>query len=129
MNNRREIESALSRLLTRTSDDAFVIFEHEDSGKFVQFAGSASEPLLLDLPRQTLDNAELERATILFRSLGVSLEEWPLLDKPGGQVAGTQSGFQVELGQDIEKAADLALRIFSEVFRISIDAPLVVEEN
>lgn len=129
VNNHQEIESALSRLLSRTDGNAFVILEHKASGKFVQFAGSKSEPLLLDLPRQALNSAELERAMVLFRGLGSDLEESPILDRPGGEVIGTQSGFQLKLGQDTKQAADLALRIFAEVFQLPRDSPLSIEEN
>lgn len=129
MDNHRAIESALSRLLVRTEGNAFVIIEHRASGKFVQFAGSKSEPLLLDLPRQALNNAELERAIVLVRGLGADLEKWPMLDRPSGEVVGTESGFQLKLGQDTKQAADLALRIFAEVFQLPRDSPLSLEEN
>ena len=47
--NQQEIETALSSLLKRQNEDAFVIFEDSVSKKFVQFAGSSTEPLLLDI--------------------------------------------------------------------------------
>jgi hypothetical protein len=83
----------------------------------------------LTCPRQTLDDGELRRAVVLFRGLGISLEEWPTLDRPGGEVVGTESGFQLELGQDIRQGADLALRIFTEVYQLPMDFPLSIEEN
>ena len=53
--NTQRIEAALQALLQRNNEDAFVIFEDKATGKFVQFAGSAEQPLLLDLPLQALD--------------------------------------------------------------------------
>ena len=55
------VREALSRLLTRPSG-AFVIIEEPRSGKFVQFAGSKDEPLLLDLPSQTLSPDEMAKS-------------------------------------------------------------------
>jgi hypothetical protein len=128
MNQYRTVEEALDRLLGR-GEGAFVVFEDLASGKFVQFSGSIDEPLLLDLPLQELSDVELGRAEILFRDLGVDYREWPVLDGPGGQVAGTQGGFQLELGQDTKRGAGLTLRIFAEVFRLPADFLLSLEES
>jgi hypothetical protein len=127
MNFYPKIEAALNRLLA-SEEGAFVIFDDRASGKFVQFAGSRDEPLVLDLPVQQLSAAELERAKILFRDLGIGYEEWPVFDKPGGQEIGAQGGFQLELGQDTRRGADLTLRVFTEVFQRS-DLSLVIEES
>ena len=65
------VHGALISLLKRPAE-AFVIFEEPKSGKFVQFAGSIEEPLLLDLPIQTLSPAEIEKAKTIFGEMGYS---------------------------------------------------------
>ena len=95
MANRARITEALSSLLVRRNDDAFVIIEHPESRKFVQFAGSASEQLLLDLPSQTLSETEFYSAVQLFRKIGIAGDEHDVLDEPDGQVVGKQFSFNV----------------------------------
>jgi hypothetical protein len=55
-----DIRTALSKLLERQNDDAFVIIEDRKSKKFVQFAGGAE--------------------------YGIQMEEWEVYDQPGGYV-------------------------------------------
>lgn len=130
LRHRAAVEVALRRLLERESDDAFVIVEHAPTGKFVQFVGSSTQPLLLDLPLQPLVSVEVRRAAALFEELGVQLESWPVLDQPEGSVVGTQSGLQVAFErQEVAQAAALALRVFTEVYKLPADFPLSIEEN
>lgn len=123
------IRSALRALLERTNRHAFVIFSEARTGKFVQFAGSAQEPLLLDLPEQTLDAEEARRAAELFSELGVTERENDLLDRPGGVPVGRQRGYNLDLGRDVERAACLVLAIFSRVYELPADFELEIEEN
>ena len=129
MTLQERIEEALSSLLTRRNEDAFVIFEDRATKKFVQFAGNANQPLFLDIPSQALKNDEIDRAKRLFGQYGVKLKEWEVYDRPGGSVAGRQSGFQMELGKDTGKAAEVAWRVFTEVYRLQPDFDLSIEEN
>ncbi len=68
MENVTAIKSALESLLLQ-SDEAlpFALIEHKESGTFVQFTGSKSHPLLLDVPWQALSEAEFYRAVTFFR--------------------------------------------------------------
>lgn len=127
--NRDAFREALKRLQTRTNDDAFVIFEDRASQKFVQFAGSQQEPLYLDLPHQALSEEERARAEKLFHNLGTESITYPLYDKPGGQIVGSQSVFSLVLGSDVERAAELTARIFAEVFVLPDGFDLAIEEN
>lgn len=53
------IKAKLTELLRQPEDELrFVVVEDRDSEKFVQFTGSISQPLVLDLPWQTLSEAE-----------------------------------------------------------------------
>lgn len=107
------IIAALQEVLRR-NDAPFAIVEHVQSGKFVQFAGSARDPLLLDVPVQALAPDEQERAEQLFAALGGTQSE---------------SGFQLETGRDAGEAARIALRVFREVFQLPHDAELTVSAD
>jgi hypothetical protein len=124
MNQHRVVEEALDRLLTR-GGEAFVVFEDKASGKFVQFSGSMDEPLLLDVPSQELSDVEFERARTFFRDLDVSFTS----DGQNGQVSGIEGSFQLLLGQDTKRGADLTLCIFAEVFQLPAEFSLSIEEN
>src|SRR4051812_16160716 len=94
MENTRKIKAALRQLVRRAADDRpWVIFEHP-TGKFVQFAGSVDEPLLLDLPWQPLSEAEFYRAATFFKRLGVTGRELEMLD-PEGNKAAPQFAFNI----------------------------------
>lgn len=53
------IEDALNKLASGR-EGAYVVLEDSRSGKFVQFAGSRTESLVLDLPVQQLTNESRE---------------------------------------------------------------------
>lgn len=131
MDNQSQIVDALSELLQRRNVDTFVIFEEEGSGKYVQFAGSANEDLLLDLPSQTLTEDEMKRAEVLFRELGipgpVTYETYT--DKSRKTVAGMQTSFQMDFGRDVVRAARVTLAIFERVYQFPPDFPLALTEN
>ena len=128
--NMERITNALFALLKRDNDDAFVIFEDAASGKFVQFAGSSAQPLLLDLPSQALTAGEQERAHALFSELGSGdATHADLYNKPGGKVVGRQVSYQLDFGQNAERAAEATRRIFSEVYCLPDQFDLGVSEN
>ena len=129
--NEDRITKALLALLKRSNPDAFVIFEEKFSHKFVQFAGSITEPLLFDLPATTLDEEEMARARALFRELGLpDAEEHTLYtDQTLREVADTMVVFNVELGRDIRRAVELTCVVFDRVYKFPPDFCLVVKEN
>jgi len=125
-----EISQALARLLKRSNEDAFVIFVESRSQKFVQFVGSANEPLFLDLPSQTLSAEEMERAIALFSDLGARAEEHDLYtDKTMKKKAGKQISFNLDLGHEVQRAAQITLTIFRQVYGFPLDFQLVIKEN
>lgn len=128
MSNLQRIRDALAKLLTRQDDEAFVIIEHRPTGKFVQFAGSASEMLLLDLPSQTLSELEFYRAVEFFRKIGIAGEEFNVLDEPYGQVVGRQFTFNVEYRSPGE-AAQAVLALFRDVYQLPDDCELQITED
>ena len=128
MDNHTKITNALSSLLNRTNDDAFVIIEQLPSGKFVQFTGSATDPLYLDLPAQTLSEEEFERATQFFLELGVEVSNHQLLDKPGGEVVAQQTSFNMVI-HSVQDAANLVRQIFTVIYEFPVDCRIGLVEN
>ncbi len=113
--NRSRILTALERLMRDEDDGAFVIFEEKATRKFVQFAGSAHEELLLDLPFATLDENEITRAISYFETMGVRDED------PYEPVASDEDSirrqrvFQMTLGRDVETATNIVMQVFQRV--------------
>ncbi|MEB3274483.1 MAG: hypothetical protein ACO4AI_14820 [Prochlorothrix sp.] len=128
MDNYTKITRALSALLTRTNPDAFVIIEHSETRKFVQFSGSVTERLCLDLPSQALSELEFYRAAQVFQSWGIVGGEQDLFDRPEGQVVGQQFSFNVEC-RSVEEAASLVEAIFTQVYELPADFPLTLIEH
>lgn len=124
------IKTALRALLNRSNDDAFVIFEEKASGKYVQFAGSLDQPLLLDLPLQALTAEEQRRASVLFNELATGdATQADLYDQREGQVVGQQVSYQLVFDRDAERAADVTSRIFDEIYHLPAEFDLTVTEN
>ncbi len=127
--NLTRMETALQKLTQRDNADAFVIFSDNHSGRFLQFAGSQHENLLLVLPSQTLTSAQLEIASRLFQQRGANLEMTELLEEPDGEPAGLHFGFNLEFGHDYQTAARTALDLMCEIYSLDEDFDLLVEEN
>ena len=122
-----QIKDALQSLLGQPGEDKpFVIIDHP-SGKFVQFTGSTSEPLLLDLPSQPLSEAEFYRAVAYFKRFGVVGADHEVFD-PDGCSAGTQFAFNVTF-DSAEKASAAALEIFELIYGLPKDAKLTIERS
>lgn len=128
MDNLALIRDSLCSLLVRGNDDAFVIIEHKQSGKFVQFAGSATEQLLLDLPWQTLSELEFYRAVDFFRQRGITGAEHDVFDEAGGPVSAQQFSFNMTF-RSVEEASRFALDVLQTVFQLPEDFDLMVTEN
>ncbi|MCE9556507.1 MAG: hypothetical protein K8T91_24420 [Planctomycetes bacterium] len=123
------ISKSLRALLTRTNSDAFVIIE-EPMGNVVQFIGSRSEPLVIDVPTEALSREAKDHAQRLFTSLGGRFfENQPMYDRVGGTIVGTREVFQMELNTDVRHATNVALRVLREVFRLPDTARLIITEN
>ena len=127
------VRAALNRLLTRVilrPSGGFVIIEDAQSGKFVQFAGSEEEPLLLDLPSQTLSPDEMAKAKALFAELGYAgPESYQVQESPGGPDDSEQTSFSVKFRQDVDKATELAVAILHRVYGLDGNAKLKLTEE
>ena len=125
--NDKKLEQALVRLMNNP-DGEFVIASDSLSNRFIQFAGSSNESLIVDLPIQTLEADEIKRAVRLFSEYGVKHERWKLFDEPGGKPVGIQAGFNLKVGNDIKKAVEIAMRVFKEVYKVPDNFNLNIQE-
>lgn len=109
----------LQALLQRDPNDAFVVFEHPSTKRFVQFIRT-DEGVMLDFPLIELSEDERSRANALFGPRGL----------PATQLAGDAGSIdihQASFGSDVERAANVASEIFRKVFNLQGDFPLYVK--
>jgi hypothetical protein len=124
MENAALIRRALCSLLGKPRDDnPFVVIQH-DSGKSVQFAGSAAEPLLLDLPWQPMSEAEFYKAAAYFKKPAVAGAEREMFDVEG-KPRDPRSGFYMTF-RSVDIATEVALEIFEEVYNLPRNVELAV---
>ncbi|MCC6909206.1 MAG: hypothetical protein IT430_14790 [Phycisphaerales bacterium] len=113
-----EISASLGRLLGRSTatDDCFVIIKEKSSDKFVQFSGSVEEPLLLNLPAQSLSAAERGRAEALFKTLDAQADL-------------IEDSFYVNFDRDATAASAAAIAVFREVYQLPEEIELTITEE
>lgn len=130
MDNSQKIASALQNLLASPDPNAFVVFKEENTGKFVQFA-LLNRNLIMDLPAQALDRAELIRATQLFQKLGVpGAANYPVFtDQTLQEVAGHQITFNLNFRDQIGPAARVTQAIFQFVYGFVEPMALKIETD
>ena len=128
MNSYSQVTAALTSLLTRENDDAFVIIQERQTQKFVQFTGSKTDSLMLDLPSQTLSELEFRKAAQLFEQMGVAGTESPVFDEPGGRVVGEQFTFN-KVCNSATEAANLVQKIFTIVYGFPLNCEIEIIEN
>jgi hypothetical protein len=123
------IKSALESLVCQPQGDStFVVVAHPPSGKFVQFVGSASSPVMLDLPWQTMSEQEFYRAVKYFKQWGVAGQEYPVLDQPGGMPVGDQFTFQMTF-RSMDTAVEVAWGVFQHVYQLPQDCSLTATKG
>ncbi|MBM4020055.1 MAG: hypothetical protein FJ288_17345 [Planctomycetes bacterium] len=124
-----KMREALDLIIRQGGEGSFVIFEEPCLRKFVQFAGSQTEGLLLDLPSPALSEDEMTRARDFFRELGVDSHAHVEVPDDNGRPAKWVATFQMKLGNDTRRAAQLACGVFLRVFRLSPDAAIIARVN
>lgn len=122
---------AMAASILGESYNPFVVFSDRRTGKFVQFAGDQSQPLLLDFPLQSLSPDEAQRAASLFAKLGVNRPtESQLYSYPSAQPSMVSRSYQLNFVEDTEAAVSTTLDLFTFVFRIPEDGlELEMEEE
>ena len=91
-------------------------------------AGDPEPPVAASSPPAEPDPDEPDPAAEPKPRVGREIEEYRMLDAPGGVQTSTQRSFQVSIAGDAEAAARLAVDIFDAVYDLPADSPLVVEE-
>lgn len=113
-----KIKTALENLLQRENEDAFVVFEEVNTGKFVQFAGGKYEELLFDLPAQPLEEYELEKAKVVLQPYNITFEEVEVFDE-NGNAAGKQKSFTQPLNNDVDLATELVEKVMTDIYNFN----------
>ena len=127
-----QIKAALARLLQRDAtalpgEDGLpggilrpsVVFEEVSTKKFVQFTGARNESLTLDFPTSSLNADERKRAEAFFAALAARPQR--LLDE--------QHVYTLHVGTDTNRAAQLAMRVFREIYVVGDGIRLRTQEN
>lgn len=102
----RIIAEALTKLLDRKDNSAYMIIEGCGFRRFVQFAVGKQGQLILDLPSTQMNELERVRAKDFFAKLGVA---------PNPKFR-RYDLYQLDLGQDCNRGAELTCRIFTDLF-------------
>ena len=125
MENAARIRRALCSLLGEPVDDSPWVAINHDSGKFVQFAGSAAEPLRLDLPcAEAMSEAEFYKAVAYFKKHGVAATEWEVGDEEG-KPTDRWVVFCMTF-TSVDMATEVALEVFEEVYNLPRNVELAV---
>ena len=107
-----------------------MIIEEPKSGKFIQFAGSVDEPLLLDLPTQTLSTTELDKAKRVFTQFGYSgPQKYQLQEYPGGPPVGEQTSFMAKFGSDVDLATRFSVAVLYQIYELNDSTQLKLTEE
>jgi hypothetical protein len=109
----KHLKSAMDELVAAGAEDGFVIFE-TDGGKFLQFTYNVGEGLTFDLPRVSMSPEEKQRLT--------ELEGMEAMTE-------TELSYLLQVGTDTRMGAELADRIFREVFQCRKDYRVVATRD
>ncbi len=108
----KHLKSAMDELITAGAagaEEGFVIFE-TDGGKFLQLTYNRGEGLTFDLPRVSMSSDEQQKL--------VGLEGMEAVTE-------TETSYLLQVGTDTHLSAELANRIFREVFQCRNGYPVV----
>lgn len=123
-----ELFTALVQMQTRA--DGFVIIEHRDTQKFIQFATASGERILLDIPFQSLSAAENIRAGNFFKDRGLDEAQFAadMVDPATGETVYIQRSYEVLLDNP-ESAVELSAAFFREVYDYADGFPFVITQE
>lgn len=108
--NLRTIEAAVRKAM---DDGDAVIVERFGTDQFVQFEVNPPSGVVLDLPRRALDDTQWERAL-------------RLLEPRGATIDASVPALRLAMEDDARAAAELALRVFEDVYVTGTVVELVV---
>ena len=110
-----EIRTAITKLMTRNNEDAFVMFHDASSKKYIQFSGGQSSPIVMDLPFISLSSGEFLRARVVLSNYPLEIDESP--------------AFKIDCGKKVDLAIELCLRVFQYVQNLEPDFSILITEN
>jgi hypothetical protein len=120
-----DFRRCLEVLLTRGYDLGFVVFELPGDQRFLEFSKYIKDQTLiglqLDFPLAPWSEPYYEQVKGLLERKGIP---YLVEDTPNGPV---REFIQVDLGHDLDRAADLAREIVEQVFRMSPDTRLTAD--
>lgn len=124
------IRIELEMMMEKEGPYTFVIFEEEETGKFVQFAGNKNEELLFDFPSAQLSKEEFERAGEVLEEYDIKHETSPTYtDETEAVENGSLSTFSKHLDDDIDLAVELTSVVMVEVLGFDKDVRLKVQTD
>ena len=112
------IKAAVVALDNRPNDDAFLTIEDTTTHKWFQLLGRPGDPISLYLPLDALDEEEAKRAKQYFGDLGFSDID----------LGGTQS-YLIDLAHDHEKAAEVSLNVFKQIYQLPSNFKMQFDEH
>jgi hypothetical protein len=110
-----EVHYHLIGLTCRTKEGARLVIREMGTGKFVQFVGSETECLLLDVPTEPLTELEFYRAVRFFKRFGVKENQEEAVKYREGIPAGRPFSFNMPF-LILNEAAQAAVAFFREVY-------------
>lgn len=127
--NKQRLGQTLTRLL-RKPRGSYIIIEALGSGKYLQVSGSIAEPIIFDLPCQSLTLDEYDRAGTLFKRCGYPGPETFTIYSPSGGLCGTQTSFLVTWSRDnMAQLQELILQVFSQIYQVDDSSVLHIIEQ
>jgi len=121
---REEVLRALHDLISRTNEDAFVLFEVLHIGQFVQIAYNDKE-LYFSLPAEQLSDEQNAVAEKIFSASPVQLKKLQLQ----GDGPETMMEYQAFLGKDVEVATDLVCLVLRRLYCPKGPINVVMHQN
>ncbi|MBN1956852.1 MAG: hypothetical protein JXQ81_12670 [Desulfuromonadales bacterium] len=128
--NNQRLGQTLTRLLGKPRG-SYIIIEAPDSGKYLQVSGSIAEPIIFDLPCQSLTLDEYDRADTLFKRCGYPGPETFTIYSPStGRHCGTQTSFLLTWSREnMVQLQELILQVFSQIYQVDDSSVLHIIEQ
>lgn len=116
----------LEGLLNQADPRSVLSFSDPVSGNLVRFVGGEGK-VFLDIPGEALGSRRMKRAEAFFAGQGIEKDITEIYQD--GELTESRETFGLDLGKDIERATQIALDIFSQVYGLPDDFLLNVRHS
>lgn len=116
------VTSALKEMLDARTDP-FLIIEVAGTKKYIQFYNE-NPGILLDLPTNTLNQAEIDKASVFFEKHGIEKRETIATNVNNRKEFVILGWRHVYKNSDLEKVVSITLEALSEIYGINEITPL-----